>query len=63
MCDLYVWGVEACSPGNVWKLDALRLVLRPFGDRSRAHSQSIASNFLLSMYAFAKSADSNSMRG
>ena len=43
-------------------LDVLRLFLRPFWDRSRAvvaiHGlRSIASNFWLSTYAFAKPAD------
>ena len=54
-----VWG--HAPPGNFEKLDALRLLLRPFWDRSRA----VAATWLaecciqiwLSMYACAKSAE------
>ena len=71
MSDVYVYvhkrsrlgGSGGMVPQKIFlKLDALRLLLRPFWDRSRAvvaihGSRSIASNFWLSMYAFGKPAD------
>ena len=55
-----VWG--HAPPRNFLKFDALRLLLTPFRDRSKAvvvihGSRSIVSNFCLSTYAFAKPAD------
>ena len=54
-----VWG--HAPPGNFSKLEALRLLLRPFWDRSRAvvavYATCPVSNYWLSMYAFAKPAD------
>ena len=41
-----VWG--DAPPGNFLKLDALRLLLGPFLDKSRAVVASISSNFWLS---------------
>ena len=47
-----VWG--DAPPGNVYKLDPLRLLLGPFLDKSRAVVATIFIQFLAVLHAFAK---------
>ena len=67
---VYVWmynqarleGSGGMLPQQIFsKLEALRVLLRPFWDRSRAvvavYATCPVSNYWLSMYAFAKPAD------